>query len=305
MIQAGVQIIILARDRPDFLRDALRSICTQDTRDFSVCISDNSETDAVEAMVGAEFPQFTYVRRRPALPALEHFRRVMEESSAEHVVFFHDDDVMCPTFVRTLSAALEADPGVAAVAGNAAILKNSCVTAVTTMGGVSAVRDIAGAEALARAYLEHQSSGVAAFPGYMYRRATLAGLCLDPDHGGKYADVSFLMKLAERGRLRWLPQVLMHYRIHGGNDSGRESIPQVRKLLHYVCSTTSIRRDSAIVREYRYRYWLRWWRVRRTAMNRNSPWRERVVQRYLVLGGLRFALTRPDICLRYMNRRGR
>ncbi|HEX5125874.1 MAG TPA: glycosyltransferase family 2 protein [Rhodocyclaceae bacterium] len=303
MGEPTVQVIILARDRRDFLRETLRSVCAQDVQGFDVLVSDNSETNAVEQLIATEFPQLRYTRRQPTLAALDHFRTVIAESSADYVVFFHDDDVMLPGFIRILSRALDANPGVSGVAGNATILQTLTQTAqYTTMGPVAQARKLDGAEAIARAYLTRQMFGVAAFPGYMYRRRTLEGLYLDPDQGGKYADVSFLMKLAARAPLLWLPDVTMHYRIHNSNDSRRESIPQLLKLLQYIYQSTSIRRDSELIAEYRFRYWLRWWRQRQISANRNTAWRSHIVARYLLRRGLNFVFTRPSLCWRFLVR---
>ena len=68
-------------------------------------------------------------------------------------------------------------------------------------------------------YFNLEFSGSAPFPGYLYRVKSLLNVKLDKENGGKYSDLSFLLKLLEYGRIQWLCKPLMFYRLHNNNDS--------------------------------------------------------------------------------------
>lgn len=297
MTVARIQIYILSRDRPVYFRQALESALAQDAEGVEVVISDNSDQDTVQEMITSEFSHVRYIRRCPALPALAHFRTVIEESFAEFVVLFHDDDVLEPGYVRAMLQAMEQNPDVAAACCNAWIIKGEQRTQRTVMGFFNHERKIASAEELLTPYMTFMAMGPAPFPGYMYRRKFLHDLYLDAAHGGKYADVSFLMKVVERAPVLWIPQVLMCYRVHGTNDGITEAVGQRMSLLRYIYTHTNITRHSWMVAEFRFRYWVRWWRGARCS---TYIWRKKVVSRYLLVTGFKFAILRPALWLRFL-----
>jgi hypothetical protein len=137
----------------------------------------------------------------------------------------------------------------------------------------------------------------------MYRRSAINGLCLDPRQGGKYSDVSFLLKVLQRGAILWLDATLMRYRIHGFNDSATEAIGQRLRLLRYVYTCTSIDRHSPLITQYRYRYWMSWWRGAAASGARPS-WRRRVVRHFLVGQSATYALTRAAMWQRLFAKLG-
>lgn len=298
-----LQLYLLSRDRPEYLRETLRSALNQAGDDIEVIVSDNSERNDVARMLAEEFPEVRCIRRTPPLGAFDHFRTIIDEASAELVVMFHDDDVLLDGYVEVLRGALEADPALAAVCCNAAILRGSQITDELFAPAAGDVR-LCGAADLLHHYFALSIKGPAPFPGYMYRRSAIQGLCLDPRHGGKYSDVSFLLKVLQRGPILWLQKPLMRYRFHGNNDSATEAVGQRLRLLRYVYTTTSVTRRSPLIRQYRYRYWMSWWRGA-SAAGARQPWRRRVVRRFLVACTAGYALTRATLWQRSLAKLGR
>jgi len=298
-----LQLYLLSRDRPAYLREALQSALNQAGENIEVIVSDNSERDDVARMLTAEFPQVRCIRRTPPLGAFDHFRTIIDEASAELVVMFHDDDVLLNGYVETLRGAMEADPALAAVCCNAAILRGAEVTDELFAPSAGDVR-LRGPEDLLRHYFSLSTKGPAPFPGYMYRRSAIQGLCLDPRHGGKYSDVSFLLKVLRNGPILWLEKPQMRYRLHGNNDSATEAVGQRLRLLRYVYTTTPVTRRSPLIKQYRYRYWMSWWRGA-SAASACQPWRRRVVGSFLVASTIGYALTRATLWQRSLAKLGR
>jgi hypothetical protein len=294
-MQTQTTVVILTRDRTDLLRQTLTSVLAQDVPVW-VQISDNSVGAETQDMLRLEFPQIQCVRRQPPLPALEHFSTVLSEACTEFLVMFHDDDVMLPGYVRTLQSTLTASPGLVAVGCNAGKLHQEDLMLGTVMGSFPAALTIDRPQELLPYYFRKGAIGPAPFPSYMYRTAATRGLGLVRAHGGKYSDVSFLLKLLERGSVVWMPQVLMHYRYHGANDSGTPTMNDMASLVRFVGQRYGLNRRAALVKEFRLRNWLQWllFLRRHPELAEHHPRRRFLVTCAVVRGMLGFVWQRPQ-----------
>jgi glycosyltransferase involved in cell wall biosynthesis len=215
-----VQVYLLCHDRVTFLEEVISSILTQTFRNYELVISDNSEGDDVGNFIRSKYPNVRYIRRIPSLPVLEHHRVTLSECTAEYATFFHDDDVMLPEYLLQMVNSLDLYPSISAVACNALIIRNRTLTNKKCMKEFSQPRLLQNLESLLEPYLALTSIGIAPFPGYMYRSSLIQNIYLEASEGGMHSDASFLMKILCRGPILWLPEVLMHYRIHVGVTTG-------------------------------------------------------------------------------------
>lgn len=297
-----VQIYILCRDRVSYLHEALQSILVQDYDDYEVVVSDNSEYDKVQALIQSKYPQIIYIRRQPTLQALEHFRVVISECTAEYSVLFHDDDVMMPDYVKCMVEALDQHPSISAVGCNAQILQGETLTEYRFMRSFIRPTLLYNPETFLQPYLGLELTGPAPFPGYMYRTSAITGLYLDGYEGGKYSDVTFLLKILRRGPILWLPEILMHYRKHPGNDSAIEVIGQRLRLLRYIYKETSITKKSKQISEFRYEHWRRWLLASCKNVNTLKSTRFRTVAKFVFLKSIEYLVSKPGFYLRVKNK---
>lgn len=226
-----LQIFILCYNRPDFARQSIGSALAQTDKDFELIVSDNSTDGAVRAMVTAEFPQVNYRFRDPHLKALDHFNLCLSEATAEHVCLFHDDDLLAADFVDGVKDAIAHHPKAAAIGVNAWIAEDGRAPKLS-FRSVGAFHRVDDASSLAAHYFSRHQLGIAPFPGYVYAKSRIEGLRFDQANG-KYSDVSWLLRVADRGGLVWVVRPLMTYRLHASNDSRAESIGDRLKLLGY------------------------------------------------------------------------
>jgi glycosyltransferase involved in cell wall biosynthesis len=287
-----VQIYILSRDRVLYFRQALESVIAASGGLAEIVVSDNSESDEIQSLVEKEYSDVLYVRRRPTLSVYEHFRVILNEASAEFLVMFHDDDIMMPDYVTEMVAALDADERIAAVGCDALLLRDQQTTGHNFMGRSTRPVLVENVSDFLEPYLAFSTWSYPPFPGYMYRRKFISGLYLEPEEGGKHTDVSFLAKILSRGAILWLSRPLMWYRFHGSNDSGKETVIDRLTWLRYMALNHGLNQKSPSVREFRFRYWLRWWMQRegRGAFAKPSGWREKVILRFLLFAGVRIAM---------------
>ena len=291
-MSTSLQIILLSRDRPNYLREALRSALSQSGERIEVIVSDNSESEDVSSMLAIEFPTVRCIRRKPTLSSFEHFHAVIDSATADLLVMFHDDDVMLDGYVRKLRNCLDADPTLAAVCCDAIIMREGKPTKERFgMCRRTGLR-IHLPEELIQEYFSLSPKGPAPFPGYMYRTASIQGLYLDPLQGGKYSDVSFLLKVLQRGSFIWINEPLLKYRVHSQNDSGSEAVGQRLRLLRYIYNTSNLNRKSSLINSYRFKFWINWLR---SSGAKKQAWRKKVVLRYVLMRTAIYVMTDRNI----------
>ncbi len=227
-----LEIFVLCHNRPESAKKAIQSILDQHAGGFRLIVSDNSSDDRMAEMMRANFPA-VQLTRRPCLPALEHFNACIAEARAEYFCLFHDDDVMGPDFVGEMRIAADRFPDAVAFGANAwevdlaKGLRKRCFQAIGRHVAIDSART------LFRRYFGRHQTGIAPFPGYVYRTA-VAGLQRIPTGGGKYADVSWLLRLASLGSIVWWTKPLMEYNLHGENDGLQESRRDRLRFLGFI-----------------------------------------------------------------------
>lgn len=245
----SLTIYILCHNRPDFARQAIRSVVSQTCQSFSLIVSDNSSTDDVEIMVKEEFPGIHYIRRTPMLKPLEHFNCCIGEVRTDSFCLFHDDDVMNPDFVETMRKCLSAYPAAIACGCNARIESFEKLETRTSFRAFRNYETITSPGNLARRYFSPAQSGIAPFPGYVYRRELVGGQRLSVE-GGKYADVTWLLGLAGKGSIVWVTKPLMTYRIHESSDGGHESLRDRLRFFGYLKQNRAMFGET-LLKDYR------------------------------------------------------
>lgn len=232
-VMSNLCIYIICHNRPDDARMAIRSALAQSDSNFSLTVSDNSSTNEVQELVQREFPGVFYVRRQPMLAALDHFNCCIEEVQQSHFCLFHDDDLLEPNFVKEVKGAIQAFPQAIAIGCNAHIVSQGVLQERLSFISRHRYETIKSLRDLAARYFASNQSGIAPFPGYVYRK-DLVGSVRFRASEGKYSDVTWLLRLMERGPIIWIRRPLMTYRLHGGNDGSVESRRDRLRFLAYL-----------------------------------------------------------------------
>jgi GT2 family glycosyltransferase len=250
-----VQVFLLTYNRPDFIVDSLTSILNQNFIDFQVIVSDNSTDKRTEKVVQTfSNVNLKYIRRFPSQKPLEHFATVLSEVESKYFMIFHDDDVMEPDCLNTLSLLLDTDSCVAAVGGNASIFwDKSKINVGKFISSKKTQLKFSIIEDLAKAYLTF--GDLAPFPSYMYRTSMVKGVKLLGEEGGKYADVAFLLKILKKGEILWTRVCVMRYRKHSSQDSQYSDIKDMRRLINFLVTTTKFKKGNYEIRYYRFKSW--------------------------------------------------
>jgi glycosyltransferase involved in cell wall biosynthesis len=229
----SLTIFILCYNRPDLAKYSIESVIAQTCQKFNLVISDHSTNHDVKDMVAKNFPGITYKRRSSALKHLEHFNLCINEVEDDYYCLFHDDDIMATNFVEEMLHFIEAHPDAAAFACNAYIENRGQIEKRLSFLSHKQSEVFHSPKQLAQRYFSRNQSGIAPNPSYIYNRkiAGKQGFIVD---GGKYADVSMLLDVSQKGQILWLNKPLMTYRFHGNNLGSFESRPDRIRFLAYL-----------------------------------------------------------------------
>ena len=99
-------IVILSRDRPEFLEKCLRSVFENQKVVPNVIVSDNSTQDHVGIRKHRSDYPFTYVRQSGYLSMTEHHNACLKLPSTPWLWLVHDDDEIYPDSVVKVEAFL-------------------------------------------------------------------------------------------------------------------------------------------------------------------------------------------------------
>jgi glycosyltransferase involved in cell wall biosynthesis len=244
-----IDIFVLTYNRPRLVLRAIDSIFSQRSQNFNLTISDNSPNDETEKAIKKYDPsRFTYVHRKPSLAPLEHFNAVLDEVKSKYFMMFHDDDEMHADLTNVLYRELEENTSIVAVGVNARICKGSLLHRLNNSSPKNDIL-IASPDEIAERYLRRKWN--AAFPSYLYRSIVASHVRPSFLHGGKYADVSFLMDITRFGKILMKAEPLMDYYVHKGQDSQTNEFIQRISLINYITTTTKYDRKHRFTRKYR------------------------------------------------------
>lgn len=233
-------VFLLSYKRPDFVQESIKSILAQDFNDFDLIVSENTPDDSVIKQLKQYLSdqRLQLIKRTPSLPSLEHFNLILSETlKYEYVMLFHDDDILMPHALTKMLQALEKNQFATAAACNALIIKNSDHTDILLSPNIKTNIEIKTQSELINRYIIKKLSHTP-FPAYLYRTKFLKNLQLNPADGGKYSDVSFLIKLIKHGPFIWLSEPLMKYRQHSSNDSVHINMDDILSLSLFFFKTS-------------------------------------------------------------------
>ena len=108
-----VEALLPAWQAAEFIQATLDCLSAQTHPDFSVCVSVDlcdDDTHAICRRHARRDGRFRVIRQTQRLGYAGNCNFLLGQASADHVLFAFHDDILAPTYVETLSAALDARP---------------------------------------------------------------------------------------------------------------------------------------------------------------------------------------------------
>jgi glycosyltransferase involved in cell wall biosynthesis len=201
-----ISVLVRSTGRPE-LRQALKSVATQDYPNIEIVIADALGTGRID-VTGASGAPTRVVGTGAALRRSAAANLLLAEAAGRWALFLDDDDWLAPEHLSRLADALHAHPGsVVAYAGV------SCVEAAPE-------RDSGFVEV--RAYDSPFDAGRLLLENYIPIHAALVDLAALRAHGGVafdegldvFEDWDFWLQCAQLGGFVHVPGISAYYRIH-------------------------------------------------------------------------------------------
>jgi hypothetical protein len=253
-----LQVYILSRDRPNFLKEAIDSVLNQENSiDIELIISDNSEGEDVRNMIVKNYDlrKFKYFKIDPPLSSNDHFQLVVAKLNKEFAILLHDDDIVSSNYIYDMFNAIKNDSSVA-IGCNAKIFNINILDAKKNTHNFDKPKRFNNEKFFLNQYLPG-NGGNAPYSSYIYRTKYLKKAFLNIPIKGKHSDVAMLSSLLSFGEILWLEKKLIYYRVHDSNDSVIENIPDRIRLMNYM-KKKGIDRNSINFILFRILFWYRW-----------------------------------------------
>jgi glycosyltransferase involved in cell wall biosynthesis len=223
-----VAIIIPTINREQLLPITIAAVQAQTLTDWKLVVVDDGSTDrtvAVAQQAAVRDPRIRVITQSHGGIAAARNRGIEHLDSAEFVIFLDDDDPWEPDTLQKLSRALDRDPNAVGAYGLARMIdvngrevRNDALAARQTRR-----RGIRGRELIEWPAGDPTTFAVMAFgnvimtPGtVLIRRSALvrAGRFREPA-----ADWNMWLRLTMQGDLVFVPEIVIGYRSHPGNES--------------------------------------------------------------------------------------
>jgi GT2 family glycosyltransferase len=110
-----VSVVVVSRNRVDWLRRCLESLEKSEGREtLQIIVVDNASFDG-SAQLGTDFPQAQFIRLPKNFGLTKAMNIGWRAADAEYVFFLHEDTEVAPEAAVRLAETLDANPGAAAV----------------------------------------------------------------------------------------------------------------------------------------------------------------------------------------------
>ena len=297
-MKKSIQIYILSRNRPKFLKVAINSVLQQNHSQikFEIIVSDNSDNENVFKMIDENYVQknIRYIRRNSPLRAIDHINLVVSELNSEYSVIFHDDDILHPDYMSVMSSFLNNNNNIVALGCNGMNLKGNTsdpknlLDSKLRIHNLSSPLEFNNEKEFLERYLPGNNSN-APFSSYMYRTKYLKQAMLKVSVKGKHEDVSILSSLLNYGPIVWLDRPLMYYRIHDSNDSVIEEIISSISLFNYM-KKKGIKKNSMKLQLFKVMF-MKKWLLQQGNIKSNIPNRRyRVIVLFFLLKSMKLVI---------------
>lgn len=285
-----VTVVIMAHNRVETIGEAIDSVLLQ--KDVKIVVSDNSSSDCVKNFVALNYPTIHYFQRKNYPDSSSHFNAILTSINSKYFMIFHDDDILIEGSIKIMVNALEDNSSISAVSGNAYVIegKNKTNKSLVSKNHSTVINN---KQEMAEKYILPESHGVAPFPGYLYRTSMVSNIVSDPSEGGKHADISFLMKVVEAGKVLWLKDYIMFYRIHDKNDSSIENISDRLSIIRYIKRNTKLK--SKNFSYYKFIFYMKFLRQNYSFMRFFFSYKYKSILFFVIKFGVLMVLRNPNL----------
>jgi glycosyltransferase involved in cell wall biosynthesis len=231
-----VQVFILTHNRPSKIQFAIDSVLKQTYKNIELIISDNSTNEDTEKLLSKNyFNKFKYIRRNDLLPPIDHLNIILSEVRENYFMMFHDDDEMHENMIETLYKNINEQKDVVAIGSNAFFKRGSIITKEKSLKINSPSLLLTNYFQVANQYILR--NGIVPFPSYLYRGVVSKKCIFDIQEGGQNSDMTFIMKLTNLGKVKFLESPLMTYSVDSSNNRVPNMHNNMKEVLNFLINS--------------------------------------------------------------------
>jgi GT2 family glycosyltransferase len=210
---------ILSFNRPTFLKEALFSVLSQTRLPKKIIIYDNGSLPIVFKTVEPYLSEITeWVGSEKNKPVLWNFKRALENTNTEFVMFLHDDDRLCPEFLNEQIKIMNENLDFVALSSNGFLIDQDGQRNGKYVMPSSLESNIEQYRNSGDVALKYAGSSCVPFSPAIYRSQILKDVKFRDDFG-KVVDAVLFCDLAEHGVVACQTMPLYECRMHSGQDS--------------------------------------------------------------------------------------
>ncbi len=244
-----IQVVIATHNRPGLILNSINSVLSQTYSNFKLVVSDNSTNNETEILLSnITDPRFTYVKRKNNFSGIDHLNLILSEINEDYFMIFHDDDLMLPQMLEVLYKKINFKPDIVAVGSNAFLNKYGIEKSILFFKTKNDIIISKPAE-LVEEYFRYRT--YAPFPSYLYKKTVSDRCRLNPQNGGKYSDLSFLVDILNLGKIFITSTPTMKYFIHSNQDTSSHIFIDKLKMIDYVTKKSKLKRKDVLIKRSR------------------------------------------------------
>lgn len=241
-------VVIATHNRPYLLLETIASVLNQDYKNFYFVVSDNSDNDDTFNVLKEKslLKYFEYKKRNNTT---DHYNIILNEIKTKYFILFHDDDIMLPGMVGKLIRAISSDDSIVAAGCNCFIYKSNKLLKKSML---RSCQDLLLEEQKSLVLQYCHNFSIVPFPSYIYNADIIKhNKIYFSDYAGKHADVIWLLEIMKFGKILWIKEPLMLYRVHEGQDSAQFSYKDQQELVLYYSKILLDGKKNRILKKYR------------------------------------------------------
>ncbi|NJM63303.1 MAG: glycosyltransferase [Oscillatoriales cyanobacterium RU_3_3] len=235
-----ISVCIPTCNRSHLLTSAIASVLDQTYRDFELIVCDDGSTDSTPALM-SEFVcrGIRYIRHPQQIGKSNNMRSGFAAARGEYFIKFDDDDRLTPQFLQRTSAILDKNPNIDFVSTDhwAIDINNNIDENQTKINSQRWGRTELPAgiiQDLLSTVFVKQSLQIGAT---LFRRGALQAVGFLRPNLQNCEDNDLFVRLAIAGKkCYYLPELLMEYRFHAGQQGVDRAIPYLADKLRYLTS---------------------------------------------------------------------
>jgi hypothetical protein len=221
-------IVILSRDRPEFLETCLRSVFDNQKAVPTVIVSDNSTQDHIGIeKLRSDYP-FTYVRQSGRLSMTEHHNACFKLPSTPWLWLVHDDDELYPDAIERVESFLVGCGNVGIVLGGLEYIDPQGSRLTKWMPKTNGT--FRGEEGLLRLGLDFGAFS----PGTIFKVAASREIGGFVEIDGVCADYPFSVRLAFSYGMAFFRETIGRFRIHHAQASDCSTPEKAEDFLDFI-----------------------------------------------------------------------